>query len=664
MYKMRWNIAAESISMVMLGIIWVYARKGSHLPTLKNKIFQWCLLVTFSAILTNIMSTLMIYQYDRIPIWMTWIVTSVYFVLTPLMGLTYFLYTVSVIYRDIDQARKVIGIGLIPGALYTVLILVNPVTRNIFDINLQEGYSRGSWVITTYLVFYIYCLASIVVTIYNRKKIESEIYWILAAFPILAVLVIFVQQRYPDVILSGSAATCALLIIYLHLQNKQISLDYLTNVPNRQELLNMIGLTIKKTPDKKFYLLVVSLRDFRQINNTCGQQKGDMFLKEVSQFLCRIGPAGNVYRFSGDEFALLFLHRDKNALAECISEIQERMSQPWQVDEYRFILPAVMGVIFHTGEEDTLEKLINSVECAVAQAKEGKHGQVCYCDKAMLEKLERKRKIIQILKSQLTAPTFEMYYQPIYSVKSGTFMYAESLMRIPDSPIGPIYPSEFIPIAEETGLIVEITYIMLDKVCKFINRMNDTGIKAGAVHVNFSGIQFSRPDLAERVMEIIQKNGTPMSAIEIEFTESTLAESPQVVTDFALKMRECGIKMGLDDFGTGYSNIATVINIPFGTVKLDKSLVYAAMNSEKSALAIKNLSLTFKALGMKVIAEGVETEAQRKMVVEFGVDQIQGFYYAKPMPKDEMVTFMLQKARERSKDAVSNGDQLHAAEIR
>ena len=194
--------------------------------------------------------------------------------------------------------------------------------------------------------------------------------------------------------------------------------------------------------------------------------------------------------------------------------------------------------------------------------------------------------------------------------------------------------------------------------------MNDTGIKAGAVHVNFSGIQFSRPDLAERVMEIIQKNGTPMAAIEIEFTESTLAESPQVVTDFALKMRECGIKMGLDDFGTGYSNIATVINIPFGTVKLDKSLVYAAMNSEKSALAIKNLSLTFKALGMKVIAEGVETEAQRKMVVEFGVEQIQGFYYAKPMPKDEMVTFMLQKARERSKDAVSDGDQLHAAEIR
>ena len=131
--------------------------------------------------------------------------------------------------------------------------------------------------------------------------------------------------------------------------------------------------------------------------------------------------------------------------------------------------------------------------------------------------------------------------------------------------------------------------------------------------------------------------------IKIEFTESTLAESPQVVADFAEKMQAQGIGMGLDDFGTGYSNIATVINIPFGTVKLDKSLVDAAMENENSALAVRNLSKIFKALGMKVIAEGVETEEQKIMVVEFGVDQIQGFYYAKPMPENKALKFILDR---------------------
>ena len=246
-----------------------------------------------------------------------------------------------------------------------------------------------------------------------------------------------------------------------------------------------------------------------------------------------------------------------------------------------------------------------------------------------------------ILKEKIADRSFEMYYQPIYSVADGAFSYAESLMRIPNSPMGPIYPSEFIPIAEETGLIIDITYIMLEKVCRFINRLLEKGIPIQSIHVNFSAIQFSQTDLKEKVLEIIRENQTPMSAIKIEFTESTLAENTQVVSKFAVEMEKHGIKMGLDDFGTGYSNIASVINIPFGTVKLDKSLVWVSEKNKKSALAVKNLSHTFQELGMTVVAEGVETEEQRKLVVDFGIDQIQGFYYAKPMPEDQMEDFMI-----------------------
>ena len=221
-----------------------------------------------------------------------------------------------------------------------------------------------------------------------------------------------------------------------------------------------------------------------------------------------------------------------------------------------------------------------------------------------------------------------MYYQPIYSIETGKFQYAESLMRINDTPIGSIYPSEFIPVAEETGLIIEITYVILDKVCKFINRLRDLGIQIDSIHVNFSAIQFSQQDLSKKVLEIIESNNTPMPAVKIEFTESTLAENPTVVAEFAEEMKSYGIMMGLDDFGTGYSNIATVINIPFGTLKLDRSLVQASIKNPTSALAVKNLVRAFKDLNMKVVAEGVETEEQRQLVEEFGVDQIQGFYYS------------------------------------
>lgn len=638
---MNWNIAAESISLVILGIICVYARKGSHLPSLKNRIFHGCLVITFSAILTNILSTVMIYHYETVPAWMTWIVTTIYYILTPLMGLAYFLYTVSVIYPDSPQLKKVMWSGCLPGLLYMLLVLGNPFTKLLFDLNQSAGYTRGDWVFLTYLIFYAYCLASIILTLLNRNKMEAEIFRILAAFPILAVLVIIVQQLYPEVILSGSAATCALLIIYLHLQNKQISVDYLTNVPNHQELLDMLDLMVRKTPQKEFALLVVSLRDFRQVNNTCGQQRGDAFLKSVCHFLCGVSSSENVYRFSGDEFAILFTDVNQERMERCVRSIQKRMAEPWQAGDYTIHLSAVMGIIHHTDQAESLEQIVNAIEYAVAQAKSGKYGQICYCDQAMLDKLDRKQKIIRILKEQIQKQDFEMYYQPIYDVETGIFDYAESLMRIPHSEIGPIYPNEFIPVAEETGLIIDITYIILDKVCKFINRLLEKGIPIQAIHVNFSAVQFARPDLAERVLSIIHQNHTPLSAVKIEFTESTLAESTQVVTEFVLKMDQYGIKMGLDDFGTGYSNISTVINIPFETVKLDKSLVWISIDNAAPALAVKNLTSTFKQLGMKVVAEGIETEEQRKLVVDFGVDQIQGFFYAKPMPEEQTEQFLL-----------------------
>lgn len=637
---MKWNIAPESVSLVILGIIWFYSRNGSHLSTLKNKIFQGCLMITFSAMLTNILSTVMIYHYQSIPLWMTWLVTIVYYIFTPLMGLLYFMYVASVVYENDRRLAPALYWGLVPAALYTLIVLTNPFHKKLFYLNAEEGYGRGGWVILTYLIFYVYCVASIIVTAVNHKRMERKICQILAAFPVLAMLVIVVQQLFPEIILSGSAATCALLIIYLYLQNRQISMDYLTGAPNRQELLDTLGLMLHRRPEEGFTVAVISLRDFRQVNNTCGQHRGDMLLRNFCHFLCELTSQEKVYRFSGDEFAVLFSKDNEGAARQFVSQVMERMKEPWRVEEYRFLLSAVAGIVRHIDPEETLDHVIGSIEYAVAQVKTGKYGKMCYCDQEMLDKLERRRQVIRILKDKLEDESFEMFYQPIYSIAEGKFLYAESLMRINNSPIGPIYPSEFIPIAEETGLIIELTYVILDKVCKFVNHLLAQGLPMASIHVNYSGYQFSQPDLTGKTLAIINKNGTPASALKIEFTESTLAESSQVVTDFALEMRKNGIMMGLDDFGTGYSNIATVLNIPFGTIKLDRSLICASVENRTSALAVRHLVQTFKDLGMKVVAEGVETEEQRQMVVDFGVDQIQGFFYSKPLSPDAMEIFL------------------------
>lgn len=637
---MTWDIAPECVSAVVLVIVWIYSRKGSVLPTLKNRLFQGCFLVTFLAMSTNILSTFMLMQGTFFPRWLLYAVLTVYYILTPLMGMVYFLYAASVIYVRGPRMQAILRCACIPGILYGILALLNLFTKSLFYLDGDGNYVRGSLVVVTYLIFYLYCIASMVLVLVNRRRVEKSTYRILASFPVIATVVIVIQQLYPRVILSGSAATLALLILYLHLQNRQLSLDPLTSVPNRSELLSMMDLLMLAKPMQPFVVLVISLRDFKRVNNQYSQWVGDAFLKDICRYLCSLVPHGSVYRFGGDEFAVLLDQEDKAFMQRFIGDLKARMAQPWHAGEFASVIPLAIGVAHYPTSARSSGSLISAVEYAVAQAKCCAPGAVCFCDKQMMAALTRKEQVLRILKEKLREDSFELYYQPIIVLKTGRFQYAESLMRISDPTLGPISPAEFIPLAEESGLIVPLTYRILDKVCRFVNRLLADGIDIKSVHVNFSSLQFNEIDLEKKVLEIIRRNGTPPSAIKIEVTESTVAGNTQAVTDFALAMRARGILMGLDDFGTGYSNISSVMKISFATLKLDKSLLWTAMKSDKSASIVKHLTHAFQDLDMSVVAEGVENEAQNRFVQEAGIDQVQGFYYAKPMPEAEAIDFL------------------------
>lgn len=640
---LSWNIVPECISIIILIIIWVYSRKGSSLPTLKNQLFQSCFLVTFCAMATNILSTVLLEYLDFCPIFITEVITTAYFIFTPLMGMVYFLYSSSVIYDD-EHLLKVMFVGSIPGILYVFLVLSNSFTNLLFSLDSINGYVRGPLISTTYIIFYIYCLISVLLVIINKHKVDYHIYKILAVFPMIAVIVIVVQQLYPSIILSGTAATMALLIIYLHLQNKQITIDSLTNLPNRSELFSMMEILIHKNNDIPFILMVISLRDFKRINETFGQLKGDEFLKLISSYLCSITNPLSVYRFSGDEFAILIQSNYHDETNNIVKELNKRMTHSWKLQDCRVHLSTAVGVASYPYSAITAERLITAVEYAVMQTKSNPQKNIYYCDLDMMNAISRREDILQILKDKLADQSFELYYQPIIDMETERFSFAESLLRIPESPLGPLYPDEFIPIAEESGLIIEMTYQIIDKVCQFINLLIKENIELTSVHINFSASQFNEDNLVEKVTEIIERNHTPFSKIKIEFTESTIAKNLQSVTDFANEIAKKEIRMGLDDFGTGYSNISTVFNIPFGTIKLDKSLIWSAIEHPKSAIIVKNLTRSFQELGLSVVAEGVETDEHVQLIKDCHIDYVQGFYYAKPMDQEKTIEFLKNKS--------------------
>lgn len=637
---MTWNISSECVSAVMLCIIWVYSRKGSPLPTLKNRLFQVCFLVTFCAITSNVLSTEMLYRYQSLPSGLIWIVTTIYFVTTPLMGTVYYCYAVAVLYEHRDRAGAVMAWSALPALAYLVLVLFNPLTKSLFDITPSAGYIRGPLIFSTYLVFYLYCVACIVLTLIKRKQADPAVRRILVIFPMVAVVVIIIQQIFPDYILSGSAATCALLLLYLYLQNKQISIDHLTGLPNRQEFLKLLDLKIQKRKEEPFTILVLSLKNFKLVNNHFGQQSGDLFLQQISGYVQRAAAPSILYRYSGDEFAMVLEGGKPERTRELVPALLDRLSRPWSIGEYSCVIPGVIGVVRYPDSAGCREDLISSIEYAVSQAKQDRNKNYSYCTPEMLQAVNRRNQIAEILKEALHTGGFQVNYQPILATKTGRFTMAESLLRMNDTPLGPIYPNEFIPIAEETGLIVEITYLVLERVCAFLRRLMDEGRELEGISVNFSAIQFSQPDVAERIDRIMKDFGVPYSKLKIEITESVVSDNYEQLNGFIQRMHELGVQFGLDDFGTGYSNVSCVFSLPLDTIKLDKSLIRLAMTDQKYAMAVRQFVRVFKEFGMRVLAEGVETGEQRDFVVDSGCDLIQGFLYARPVPEAEAERYL------------------------
>lgn len=635
---MSWHAEAEVVAFVIVGIVLIYSREGNNmLPTLKNRVFQLCLFTTFLSIGMNIASVCLIAAGPAVPVILTDAANTLYFVTTPAMALTYFYYTIAYVYEHSPHIRRVYLISTIPYAIYMGFALVNPVTNWLFSYDLQNGYQRGPLQILPYVVFYAYCIGCLLVTTLSGRHIDGPIRRILYAFPLVAAMVIVVQQIVPQYILSGSAAACALLVIYLYLQNKRITVDPLTGLSNRQAYTAMLELRLRQK--RSITVVVMSLMDFKFINDTFGQKSGDRVLCQIAAYLSKEAAPDRVYRCGGDEFAVLM--ESETDADERIRRIRKRFSQPWDVSGSGCMVYAGVGVARAWQLKLSVEELISALECAVAEAKEGGTGRVVVCDDRMVARMKRKHAVTEILKEELLNQGFEVYYQPIYRREDGSFPVAEALLRLPNTPLGPIYPDEFIPIAEETGLIVQMTYLVLAKVCRFLRELLDEGAKLEGVSVNLSVLQFMQKDLADRISEIIDYYQVPARFIKLEITESVVASNYEAVLSVMEKLAKKGVQFALDDFGTGYSNLSYVMHLPVDMVKIDRSLIWSSLNNDRCATLVEAVSRTFGQAGIRMIAEGVETGEQAAFVQRCGIELIQGFLYAKPMPPEKALPYLM-----------------------
>jgi diguanylate cyclase (GGDEF)-like protein len=422
--------------------------------------------------------------------------------------------------------------------------------------------------------------------------------------------------------------------------------DALTNLPNRTLFREQLekALRLAKRTDQ-LAVLCLDLDHFKDINDSLGHPVGDVLLKEVARRLAGcITEYDTVARLGGDEFAIVQFCSDcdPSAVAALASHVVEQVSAPYEVAGHQLVIGVSIGISLAPEDGKNPDELLKKADLALYRAKEDGRGTYRFFETGMDARAQARRLLELDLRAALHRDEFEVYYQPIRDVARDVVVSFEALARWNHSLRGMIPPVHFIPLAEETGLIVQIGEWVLRQACMDAAKWSqDVGVA-----VNLSPVQFKNPQLVSTVKAALQASGLPAHRLELEITESVLLQNSEATLSVLHELRGFGVRISLDDFGTGYSSLSYLRSFPFDKIKIDRSFVTELATRDDSMAIVRAVTGLGKSLGIVTTAEGVETDAQFELLRREGCTQAQGYLFSRPRPAAD-VENMLTQPRQR-----------------
>jgi diguanylate cyclase (GGDEF)-like protein/PAS domain S-box-containing protein len=422
--------------------------------------------------------------------------------------------------------------------------------------------------------------------------------------------------------------------------------DPLTSLPNRTLLNQRLQYAIQHAGKHKnnFGLLFIDLDYFKSINDTLGHTVGDELLVEAAKRISACVRSDDlVARIGGDEFAILALDINHDYdLAGLASKISKKLAEPFTVEEISFFVTVSTGIACYPNDSDNIDDLMKYADTAMYQAKKQGRNNYQFYTPELTQNVIEHLAIATALRYAIKKNELSLHYQPKVCIESGNVLGAEALLRWNGKVLGHVSPDKFIPIAEESGLIIEIGDWVLQQTCEAAVQVN-TGRKSPIViAANMSSKQFVGNNFIENLKRCLAESGCHPEWITLEITESLLLQDSVEVLETLTEIDKMGIKIAIDDFGTGYSALAYLNKFPISQVKIDRSFVNHICSQESAALLVKAIIAMAQSLNKELVAEGIETQEQATLIKEYGCNQAQGYLYSKPIPFADF-TQLLQK---------------------
>jgi diguanylate cyclase (GGDEF)-like protein/PAS domain S-box-containing protein len=421
--------------------------------------------------------------------------------------------------------------------------------------------------------------------------------------------------------------------------------DLLTGLPNRTQLNDHLkyALSLAKCGNGHLALMFLDLDHFKDVNDTLGHSIGDALLVELGRRLRQVlRTEDTVTRMGGDEFILLLPGVNAIGAAHVAQKLLDAIAESYLIDLYELALTASIGIALYPEDGVDLETLCKSADAAMYRAKQ--EGRQCYrfFTQEMQARSARNLQLVNALHHALERDQLHIYYQPQVTLHNSHIIGAEALLRWQHPELGMVSPAEFIPVAESSGLILPIGEWVLKSAVRQAKAWMDEGFGPLIMAVNLSSVQFRHPDLPELVTRILEEEGYPPEYLELELTESVAMHNPQGVIAMMNNLHERGVRMSIDDFGTGYSSLSYLKKFKVYKLKIDQTFVRDTSTDPEDKAIVSAIINLAKSLGLRTIAEGVETEGQFAFLREQGCDEMQGYLFSKAVPAKQFEDLLKQ----------------------
>lgn len=629
------NIQTQCCGIILLMVLFQFYIRHRKVDLNTGKVFEKIFLLTICSIVLDALSVVAISNMDNLPHLLVELSCKSYLVSLIAVVFCSVLYICADIYtKGNHKYKNRVYIFIVISLIEELIVFLSPI-QMYYEPETGVAYTFDQAVLLTYVFVFTFMLLNIYFILYERKRINKARREVVLIWMFVWILAATVQFFNNEILIAGYASAIGVMIIYLKLENPEGNLEKKTGFFNQNAFIEYTRQVLDKNSENSLLWLHFD----RAYHQHLQQETEKIVDLEISEYLLTLYNT-TIFKLAEDE--LVIMMEDKAAAEDLISDIKMRFEHPWGREAEVYLHPK--GIyLSDMGKLKDYKDLFYMFRYVRSSENEHMDHDIITVDDKLLENIYTEKHMEQLIFSAIENDRIEVYYQPIYSTKERKFTCAEALMRMRDADGNIIPPGSFISVAEKNGMIIQLGEIVFEKVCQFIkeNSLIRYGMKY--IEVNLSVVQCNHVNLAEDLIRIMEKYEVNPEYINLEITETASLSAKRILLDNMKCLMNYGVHFALDDFGTGQSNLNYIVDMPVDIVKFDRMMTNSYFQNGKAKYVMDAAMQMIRGMNLQIVSEGIETKKQYDAMENLGINYIQGFYFSKPLPKNEFIDFLEEK---------------------